>query len=589
MKIKLILNLTFFLLLSSNIAAQIINEPPAWAKDLIIYEIAPKGFTSPNGAESGTFNSLKDKMPYLKDLGINGIWLAGYSLSDPSHFYNTWTQYACIRPESFDPTLGNEADFIALIDEAHKNGIRVFLDVITHGLMNNSPLIKEHPDWFYSGSWGMTDFDWKGNHKDLDDWWINLWTYYVIKYGVDGFRLDVDIYRPDLWIRIKQNALNAGHPIVVWPEWHKFSYGASDFIQWQNPLFYHTDSDMLNPRQKLNSDATCFYTDLIKDLATFRVEIMYSDSTLYSEDTNSDDVKLISCPNLFSVEQTKAEKIKIQIKNIDTTKVIKSIKVFPTGEYKDMVWNFLSSNKWQIGLSGLSEIILNLQPFKHEDVFISITLSCHDNGWDGFPIDKNPYVAEGSRCVFGYSFLFLPNIPIFMSGEEFNADFVPLPDLSPNLFGGQNPGKGKWLYGSMIQWDQLKQKPKAEMLADVKRMIAIRKAESDIFNAASLYRLPKISAIEYKSNDDVPIPFILWNENKAIVVVGNNTANDVKLNLNVPLDIVGMGKVTHFMVTDLWNGTKTELKSADLKAFEVNIKKDRSARGGIGVFKIEPN
>jgi hypothetical protein len=253
-----------------------------------------------------------------------------------------------------------------------------------------------------------------------------------------------------------------------------------------------------------------------------------------------------------------------------------------------MAWNFESS-EWEMGLSGLSEITLNLQPFKHENVFISTTLSCHDNGWDGFPPDKNPYMAEGSRCVFGFSFLFLPNIPIFMSGEEFNADFVPLPNLSPNLFGSKNPGKGKWLYGSMIQWDQLKQVPKAEMLADVRRMIAIRKAESDIFHGSSLYRLPKISAIEYKSKDDIPVPYMLWNDNKAIVVVGNNTANDVELILNIPLDRAGMGKVRNFTVTDLWNGTKMKLKSEELKAFEVKIKKDRTAHGGIGVFKIEPN
>ena len=45
----------------------------------------------------------------------------------------------------------------------------------------------------------MVDYDWKGGHTDLDDWWVKTWTNYVTQYGVDGFRLDVDIYRPDLW------------------------------------------------------------------------------------------------------------------------------------------------------------------------------------------------------------------------------------------------------------------------------------------------------------------------------------------------------------------------------------------------------
>jgi len=78
---------------------------PEWAKDLVIYEVAIKGFTSPAGPESGTFNSLMEKMKYLEELGINAIWLTGHSFSDPDHFYGIWTQYACIEPDKLDPSL----------------------------------------------------------------------------------------------------------------------------------------------------------------------------------------------------------------------------------------------------------------------------------------------------------------------------------------------------------------------------------------------------------------------------------------------------------------------------------------------------
>src|ERR1019366_4672688 len=88
---------------------------PAWAPDLIIYEIAPKGFTSPRGPETGTFNSLKAKLPYLQELGITGIWLTGHSLADSHHFYNIWTQYANIEPDKIDPSLGTPEEFKALI------------------------------------------------------------------------------------------------------------------------------------------------------------------------------------------------------------------------------------------------------------------------------------------------------------------------------------------------------------------------------------------------------------------------------------------------------------------------------------------
>ena len=208
-----------------------LSPSPIGARDLIIYEIATKGFTSPNGPESGTFKSLQARLPYLQELGITGIWLSGHSLADAHHFYNIWTQYANIEPQTIDPSLGTPEEFKALISNAHERGIRVFLDVHVHGILSFSPLIREHPHWFRGGSWRMTDYDWRGGHTDLDDWWVNVWTEYVTQYGVDGFRLDHRIYRPDLWERIRQNAARAGHEIVLFEEDDAVIPGVTDFTQ----------------------------------------------------------------------------------------------------------------------------------------------------------------------------------------------------------------------------------------------------------------------------------------------------------------------------------------------------------------------
>ena len=64
----------------------------------------------------------------------------------------------------------------------------------------------------------MCDFDWYGGHKDLDDWWVDVWTDCIKQYEVDGFRLDISIARPDLWERIRQNANAAGHDIAIFEE-----------------------------------------------------------------------------------------------------------------------------------------------------------------------------------------------------------------------------------------------------------------------------------------------------------------------------------------------------------------------------------
>lgn len=57
---------------------------PQWLKNAVIYELNPKTFTSPDGegsgSGSGTFRSTKEKLEYLKELGVNTIWLAGVTL-----------------------------------------------------------------------------------------------------------------------------------------------------------------------------------------------------------------------------------------------------------------------------------------------------------------------------------------------------------------------------------------------------------------------------------------------------------------------------------------------------------------------------
>ena len=100
---------------------------PAWTKDLIIYEIgSTQAFTSPHGPGTGTFGSMRSRLPYLQELGINGIWMDPPSLQDSTNFfYNMWCRYALIAPEKFDPVLGTEQEYIDLIQDAHQRGIRI--------------------------------------------------------------------------------------------------------------------------------------------------------------------------------------------------------------------------------------------------------------------------------------------------------------------------------------------------------------------------------------------------------------------------------------------------------------------------------
>src|SRR3712207_4732931 len=191
---RLSLLVVVMLLLAAPSAHAAADDPPPWTKDLVIYQVNPRGYTSPNGVGdghgSGTFDSLAERMPYLERLGVNALWLSGYALAN-DHFYGIWSNYAVIDPRRIDPVLGTERDLSELVATAHRHGIKVFLDVISHGVVNDSPLVDQHPDWFvgrYQPPWNMADYDY-GN-PEFRKWWIDTWTRYVTEFGVDGYRVD---------------------------------------------------------------------------------------------------------------------------------------------------------------------------------------------------------------------------------------------------------------------------------------------------------------------------------------------------------------------------------------------------------------
>jgi len=209
--------------------AQRAASAPDWAKHLVIYELNPRGFTSPNGvgdgSGSGTFASLEEKLPYLRDLGVNGIWLAGHHEAT-KHFYGVWSVYAVRRPDRIDPVLGTEEDFRRLIDVARQHGIRIFLDVIAHGVLHDSPLVSEHPEWFTGSSWEMADYDYQS--PAFRQWWVELWTRYAIDFGVDGFRIDVVMGDVELWDEIVASCRAKGKEIVVFPEIERYHFSQQD-------------------------------------------------------------------------------------------------------------------------------------------------------------------------------------------------------------------------------------------------------------------------------------------------------------------------------------------------------------------------
>ena len=568
---------------------------PDWAHDLVIYEIATKAFTSPDGPESGTFRSLREKLAYLEDLGINAIWLTGHSVSDPRHFYGIWTQYACIEPGRLDFSLGTEQDFKDMIAEAHRRGIRVFLDTIEHGVMNDSPLIAEHPDWFKGGSWGMTDYDWKGDHPDLEKWWVDLWTKAVLEWGVDGFRCDCGLHRPDLWSEIKRRSAAAGKPILVLGE--SGIERVSDACQRDIMLFNQT-------RGRLDDHAVLTDLASVRDLlhetfeghdAVFRCEVFYRDGTRAVEKGRGGPLSVSflgpgeDVIGTWEKQRDGKPDWTWVIGGVDMDRPVENIRM----SYPERGWSWQSEGGgWQLAVAPVpgGVRVSGGDPLPGPKLRV-ISPSCHDGGWDGFPAGTNPYTIRGSRFAFGYGALLAPAIVIFMSGEEFDADFKPLPRLAPDLYGKGKAGTGTWLYGSWLDWDQLKEGRHAAMLVDVKRMLAIRAEHRDLIHAVAPDSVDiRLSAVPIRSKGTLPVPFLLSNGKRALLVVGNPTDQDVDVVLKLTAEHLSLPADTKLLeVTDLWPTEQATRRMTleELSEYACTVPADGRPGGGLRVVRIE--
>jgi len=96
-----------------------------WWKHAFVYEIYPRSFQDSNGDGVGDLNGITQRLGYLKQLGVDAIWIAPMYPSPQVDFGYDISDY-----ETVDPQYGTLADFDRLQKEANKQGIRVILDMV---------------------------------------------------------------------------------------------------------------------------------------------------------------------------------------------------------------------------------------------------------------------------------------------------------------------------------------------------------------------------------------------------------------------------------------------------------------------------
>jgi glycosidase len=238
---------------------------------------------------------------------------------------------------------------------------------------------------------------------------------------------------------------------------------------------------------------------------------------------------------------------------------------------------------------GLDETVFG---FVGEKQFNSIprfkcrAISNHDYGIENaFP--ETFYQLKGSRCKLAYEYIFKYDIPLLMSGEEFNADFVPLPNVSTNLYGGGETCS--WLYASWMQWEQIHEPDKKAMLDDFKRILKIRKQNNDILN----YDRLKTNFLEpyYESESEmVPQPYIRYIKNKAaIIIAGNYSSINQLAIIKIEYSHIAPNKKS-VIITNLKTKEEEHIKiCGEDFLFKVAIPADKTSEGGYSVYRFNFN
>lgn len=119
-----------------------VNNDPLWYKDAIFYEVNVRAFYDSNGDGNGDLKGLTQKLDYLKDLGIDVLWLLPIFVSPLKDDGYDIADYYAIHPD-----FGNLDDFKSLLQAAHQRGMRVITDLVINHTSD------QHP-WFQSARQG---------------------------------------------------------------------------------------------------------------------------------------------------------------------------------------------------------------------------------------------------------------------------------------------------------------------------------------------------------------------------------------------------------------------------------------------------
>lgn len=233
-----------------------------WWMKSVVYQIYPKSFSDTNGDGIGDIKGICEKIPYLKKLGVDVLWISPMYVSPGADNGYDISNYYEIAPE-----FGTMEEMKTLIKECENSGIRIIIDLVVNHTSDEHPwfveskksLDNEYRDyyiwrksdktcppndlksnfggsaWEYSEETGeyylhfyskkQPDLNWENPNMRKDIWkMMNYW----IDLGIGGFRMDViDLIGKDPDKKIKENGPKL-HDYLQ--EMHRETFGKKDLL-----------------------------------------------------------------------------------------------------------------------------------------------------------------------------------------------------------------------------------------------------------------------------------------------------------------------------------------------------------------------
>jgi alpha-glucosidase len=218
--------------MNGSVAAQ----PYLWWQTGLIYQVYPRSFQDSNGDGIGDLEGIRQRLDYLKWLGINALWISPIYPSPMADFGYDISDYTGIHP-----LFGSMDDFNRLLEETHRQGLKLILDLVPNHTSHQHPWFlesrssRDNPkrDWYlwqdakpdgsppnnwlsvFGGSaweWDpqtqqyyyhaylkeQPDLNWR--NPRVQETMLNVMRFWLDK-GVDGFRVDVmwHMMKDDQW------------------------------------------------------------------------------------------------------------------------------------------------------------------------------------------------------------------------------------------------------------------------------------------------------------------------------------------------------------------------------------------------------